>query len=105
MQYKKETTRQKILDCALDEFYEHGKSASISRIAKNAHIAVGNIYNYFPSKQALYESITEPLENKMDDFFKYMNSESLCKTFSQVAYDYMFPYVVENRKLILLIVK
>lgn len=70
MQYKKQETKEKILSCALDEFYTFGESnASIRRIADKAGVAVGNIYNYFESKQAIFKEIISPVKDSFESFF------------------------------------
>ncbi len=43
-----EEKRQKILECALDEFAAHDyDSASVSKIVAKAGIAKGSLYQYF----------------------------------------------------------
>ncbi len=50
-----EEKRQKILDCAIDEFAGHDyDSASISRIVARAGIAKGSLYQYFQDKSDLH---------------------------------------------------
>lgn len=50
-----EEKRQKILECALDEFARHDyDSASISRIVARAGIAKGSLYQYFQDKSDLH---------------------------------------------------
>ena len=50
-----EEKRQKILECALDEFARHDyDSASISRIVSRAGIAKGSLYQYFQDKSDLH---------------------------------------------------
>ncbi|MCC6146474.1 MAG: TetR/AcrR family transcriptional regulator [Anaerolineaceae bacterium] len=47
-------TRQRLLKAAVDEFASAGfEGASINRITQAAGVAVGTIYNYFPSKNEL----------------------------------------------------
>jgi AcrR family transcriptional regulator len=58
MQILKEDVRQRILDAACDEFYESGYAkASVREIAKASSVSLSNIYNYFPSKDALFDAI------------------------------------------------
>ena len=62
MQYLKKEVREKILCAAIDEFKQYGYAdASIRNIANNAEISLGNIYRYFPNKEALYLTIINPL--------------------------------------------
>ena len=52
--------RQKIIDCALDEFSEHDdESASISKVVANAGIGKGSLYQYFNDKSDLYTYLLE----------------------------------------------
>ena len=50
-----EEKRQKLIDCALDEFAGRDyDSASISQIVARAGIAKGSLYQYFDNKEDLY---------------------------------------------------
>jgi AcrR family transcriptional regulator len=62
--------REQILETALRLFAEGGYEATpISRIAKEAGVAKGLIYNYFPSKEALMEEIIHLAMEKMGGVF------------------------------------
>jgi AcrR family transcriptional regulator len=55
---KGERSQQKILDAAYALFIEQGFAAtSMRQIAAQAGLALGGIYNHFPSKEAIFESI------------------------------------------------
>jgi AcrR family transcriptional regulator len=55
-----EEKRQRILDCAIDEFAENDyDSASISKIVARAGIAKGSLYQYFADKSDLYHYLLE----------------------------------------------
>ena len=55
-----EEKRQKILECAIDEFARHDyDSASISRIVARAGIAKGSLYQYFQDKSDLHRYLLE----------------------------------------------
>ncbi|KMZ52755.1 TetR/AcrR family transcriptional regulator [Dorea sp. D27] len=64
MQTKKENIREDILRAAQKEFLLHGyEAASMRVIAKKANTTLGNIYHYFPNKEAILSDILkEPLE-------------------------------------------
>lgn len=104
MQYKKIETREKILESAKGEFYEFGEAnASIRRIAEKSNVAVGNIYNYFDSKNDLYCEIIFPVRKKIDSFFELaLNLEVSPKGLEEVADD-VVPYMVETRREIRLL--
>lgn len=62
MQYLKEEIKKRIVLAALNEFNEKGFSgASVKQIARNAGVAIGNIYRYFDSKDELFNYIMEPV--------------------------------------------
>jgi AcrR family transcriptional regulator len=51
----REKTRQQLLEAAAGEFAEQGlEAANINRISTRAGFAKGTVYNYFPSKEALF---------------------------------------------------
>jgi TetR/AcrR family transcriptional regulator len=55
-----EEKKQRVLDTAIAEFARMGFArANVNTIAAKAGISVGSIYKYFPSKDALFLSITE----------------------------------------------
>lgn len=60
MQFKKDVVRNAILLAAEEEFLEKGfPYASIRKIVKAAGTTLGNFYNYFDSKEALFETLVE----------------------------------------------
>jgi len=57
MQKPKDEVRERILEAALDLLAERGyRAASMPEIARAAGTAVGNLYRYFPSKEALLDA-------------------------------------------------
>ncbi len=55
-----EDKRQRIIDCAIDEFSQHDyASASISKIVAKAGIAKGSLYQYFKDKSDLYSYLLD----------------------------------------------
>ena len=53
-----EATRQKIVQVAHQLFVQHGyHGASMRRIAQNADIALGSLYNHYSSKEDLFEAV------------------------------------------------
>ena len=68
MQYTKESVRAKILAAAEAEFDEQGYAgASMRSIVRRAETSLGNIYRYYPNKEALFLSIVEPVVDKCID--------------------------------------
>ena len=57
---KREDTKQRILDKALELFSTQGyDSVSVGEIAKAVGIKAPSLYNHFPSKQAIFDAIME----------------------------------------------
>lgn len=67
MQVPKKKIRNQIIQAATEEFLVAGYSrASMRNIADQAGITVGNIYAYFSSKDALFESIVGPVVTELN---------------------------------------
>jgi AcrR family transcriptional regulator len=89
-----EDKRQRIIDCAVDEFEQHDyASASISKIVAKAGIAKGSLYQYFNDKSDLYsyllDLVSQTKANMMAKAFRQENRmpffESLQALFSVMA--------------------
>jgi len=62
MQHLKDEVKAAIKQAALEEFSKKSyNEASMRAIAMKAHITVGNIYRYFPSKDALFNELMDPV--------------------------------------------
>jgi AcrR family transcriptional regulator len=60
MQTKKEAIQQAIYQSAVSEFLEKGfEKASLRQIVKKAGTTLGNFYNYYENKEAVFASIVE----------------------------------------------
>lgn len=69
MQYLKEEVKERILFSALQEFKEKGfLDASMRDIAKNADVAIGNVYRYFKNKEDLFDGAVGPIYNQFMEF-------------------------------------
>lgn len=70
MQTLKKEMRDEILRVAKNEILQHGYiNASLRVIAKKAHTTLGNLYNYFDSKEAMLEAIIGDVPQKIDQLF------------------------------------
>lgn len=66
MQTKKEFVQEAIYQSAMKEFLDKGyEKASLRKIVKGAGTTLGNFYNYYDNKEALYASIVEDAYNGM----------------------------------------
>lgn len=69
-----EEKRQKILECAIDEFAEHDyDSASVSKIVARAGIAKGSLYQYFADKSDLHSYLLELASQKKTEILAAAN--------------------------------
>src|SRR5246127_946604 len=59
-QERAEKTRQRILEAAAHVFAEHGYVAgTTNRIAEQAGISIGSLYQYFPNKDAILRALMD----------------------------------------------
>jgi len=66
MQYLKDEVREKILSSALIEFKNSGYlDASMRNIASKSGIALGSTYRYFKNKEELFNTLIEPVYDKL----------------------------------------
>lgn len=62
MQVLKDDIKRRILDVARQEFNQRGfTKASMRDIAAKVGIGVGNLYNYYPSKDDLFRAVLAPV--------------------------------------------
>ena len=67
MQVLKENIRSRVLTVARQQFGQKGYSkTSMREIAESASIGVGNIYNYFTSKDELFREVVRPVLNALE---------------------------------------
>ena len=61
MSTKAEDTQKNILDTARKHFLEDGLTgASLRNIVKDAGLTTGAFYKYYPTKEALFDALTDP---------------------------------------------
>ena len=101
----KAARREEILDAARRVFAERGfKGTTIADIAEAAGIALGTIYLYFPSKDAVFEALSQRfaqiITNALTD---PVNGESLQGTVAS-RIDNVFEACRANRDLVRLVV-
>lgn len=69
MQVLKEELRTAILESAKYEFYIHGfKATSMRTIARKANTTIGNLYNYYRSKEELFDAVIGDLTELLSTF-------------------------------------
>ncbi|MGL4798545.1 MAG: TetR/AcrR family transcriptional regulator [Cellulosilyticaceae bacterium] len=78
MQILKEELREGIVAAAEYEFLKHGyKDTSMRSIAKRAHTTLGNVYNYFEGKEALFEALVGDLPKAIDQLIEEHEKEKI----------------------------
>jgi len=105
MQYLKDEIKSRIISAALKEIYDKGfLDASMRRIAKDAGIAIGNVYRYFKSKEDLFYEIVNPAYYSLINFTGNHNYTSTSNTpvFKAVV-DKIMPIFREYRVQLLLL--
>lgn len=64
MQRKKDEMEKSLLTAAHDEFLEQGfERASIRSIVKSANTTIGNFYNYYKNKEAIFCALVDEVYN------------------------------------------
>lgn len=113
MQTKKEEIRQTILTAAQREFLIHGyEGSSMRTIAKKANTTIGNIYHYFPNKEAILEvlleepiqSIHKVIENHVAEqkrIYSYDELKDALDNIEDIMDDSDLYYLMDERLLIL----
>lgn len=77
MQVKKEIMKEQILDAGYKIFSEVGyEKASLRRITKEAGTTIGNYYNYFENKEALFDALVGQAYEQFNDFLNHHEEES-----------------------------
>lgn len=72
IQERKET----IEDAARELFIRQGFHATSMRdISKHAEVSLGNLYNYYPTKESIFESIIDKYQTVIDEKLRSMFSE------------------------------
>lgn len=81
MQVKKEELKLMILNTARNEFLHRGyEDASLRTIAKKANTTIGNIYHYYPNKEAILDEILAPAIKEMEELIRDHLEESVAVT-------------------------
>lgn len=77
MQTLKGNIKQRILHAGRKEFFRKGFSkASVRAIASEAGVGIGNLYNYFQSKDHLFCSVLAPLTSSLCAILEHHHGES-----------------------------
>ncbi len=96
----RKSSKQKILDAALEVFAKEGyHSSSVGSIAKTAGISQGLMYNYFKSKdELLNELMIGIIKNLLDEFFPIKKGEKISRKTIINSINRSVDLVLENPK-------
>ena len=106
MQIKKPAVEQDILRAALKEFTRCGfRQASMRDIAELAGVTVGNIYAYFPGKEALFDALVSHVAHQLAALVDQPIEGDLRTPYRAIAYmaDQLRDLFMENRESFLLL--
>lgn len=99
-----ERKRNRIIDCAIDEFSQKSfESAKLSNIIKSSGIPRGSLYQYFIDKKDLYLYLLELAKNKKMVYINaYMNNNKDVPFFDLFRGMYLagIKFAIENPKLV-----
>ena len=95
MQTLKDDIRQRIIATARAEFIAYGvRRTSIRAVARKSGVAVGNLYNYFKSKDELFCEVLRPLTKALNKHILSHNDEKFLSidvfNMRQHQIDYIF---------------
>ena len=112
MQILKDEIKSKIIEAAVNEFFLLGyEKASMRNIAKTAGISVSNTYNYYKSKEELFNSIIEPVFKQIENVFKQslqqysgkkLASDNV-RIFTDTLTDMLLQMVARQRQLLIIL--
>jgi AcrR family transcriptional regulator len=92
----KDSTRKRILKVAQRHFARHGFEATTTRdIARDAQIAAGTLFNYFPTKEAIVESLVIDACNRAAESFAVSWSADVTPDSGSLEED-LFAHVAAN---------
>jgi len=104
--------KQIILKTALEHFSKHDfEEVSLRKIAAEIGISVGNLYNYFEKKDALFKAVLKPFLRKVNVFKNFLNehfdteqkpSEEDFLIHMQIA-EKIAKFVHKNRQMIIIL--
>lgn len=95
----REIKRKQILDTALNLFSDSGFHAtSISKIAKEAGISKGLMYNYFESKEALLFAIVDEISTEIMDMMNPDHDDEITTQEMEDFFTLMFDSLNEKRE-------
>lgn len=110
MQVLKDEIQESILDASQKLFLQYGyEKTSIEKIAKQAKISKSNLYNYFKSKDEIFNKLTDQAAYEFRKVIEFFSSNQFELKFSTPGFEEMmaneiFRLISQNREKLLLLV-
>lgn len=110
MQVLKDEIQERILDASQKLFLQYGyEKTSIEKIARQAKISKSNLYNYFKSKDEIFNKLTDQAAYEFRKIIDFFSSNRFEPKFSASGFEEMmtneiFKLVSQNREGLLLLV-
>ena len=100
MQVKKQELEYKIIKEAAYLFAKKGvKQTTLKMISDRSYTTVGNVYHYFPSKQAIYETIAQEASIEIDVFVENKYTQILEMMSEERFYEKLIGIIEEDEGL------
>ena len=94
---KGEESRQRLIECAAELFWENGYSATgINEILKQTGLPKGSFYFYFKSKDNLAVAVTEYYHKILLDYFQNSSVGKTWEDFINEIFDYLSGRITEH---------
>lgn len=110
MQVLKDEIQERILDASQKLFLQYGyEKTSIEKIARHAKISKSNLYNYFKSKDEIFNKLTDQAAYEFRKIIEFFSSNRFESKFSASGFEEMmtneiFKLVSQNREGLVLLV-
>ena len=110
MQVLKDEIQESILSASQKLFLQYGyEKTSIEKIARQANISKSNLYNYFKSKDEIFNRLTDKAAHEFRKVIEYFASNQFepkfnTPGFAEMMANEIFKLVSENREDLLLLV-
>ncbi len=93
----KQHTPEEILSAAMSLFRDEGVNVSTARIAREAGVSNGTLFNYFPTKQALIDALYISIKNDLAEAVGTIPAEGSIRTRMRLVWDRWFAWARQNR--------
>lgn len=87
MESQSTNTKNKILECAKNEFLEKGfKNSSLRNISKSAGVTTGAIYGYFKDKDSIFMELVKDFMQGLKDLINEIEGEEMESSMAELFF-------------------